>query len=134
MNYTITPSADGSFILIKVRGDINRHSAMQMNLEAHELGRQLQLRRYLVDVTESRNTDDTLDIYEFAHLDMRRTEGIDLGARVAMLVSPGDHSHDFVETTLYNAGLNGRLFTDPDKARQFLLDGKIPGEVDTDGG
>jgi hypothetical protein len=30
--------------------------------------------------------------------------------------------------------LNGRLFTDPDKARQFLLDGKIPGEVDTDGG
>jgi hypothetical protein len=119
MNCTITPSADESFIMIKVRGDINRHSAVQMNLEAHELGRRLRIRRYLVDATESRNTDNTLGTYEFAHSDMRRTEGVDLGARVAMLISAVDRSHDFVETTAINAGLNVRIFTDPDKAMQF---------------
>jgi hypothetical protein len=127
MNYTITPSADEKFIIIKVRGDINRHSAMQMNLETHELGRRLRIRRYLVDLTESRNTDTILNTYEFAYSDMRKTEGIDVGARVAMLVSPADHSHDFVETTLYNAGLNSRLFTDPEEAVRFLLDEKTPG-------
>jgi hypothetical protein len=50
---------------------------------------------------------------------MRRTEGVDLGARVAMLISAVDRSHDFVETTAINAGLNVRIFTDPDKAMQF---------------
>jgi len=131
MDYTITPSADGRFITIKVKGDINRQSAMQMNLEAHKLGRQMQIRRYLVDVTESRNTDDALDTYEFSYADMRMMEGIDKGARVATLVSPGDHSHDFVETTAVNAGLNIRIFTDPDKAKEYLLEDRTSPKEDS---
>jgi hypothetical protein len=131
MDYTITPSADGRFITIKVKGDINRQSAMQMNLEAHNLGRQMQIRRYLVDVTESRNTDDALDTYEFSYADMRMMEGIDKGARVAMLVSPRDHSHDFVETTAVNAGLNIRIFTDPGKAKEYLLEDRTSPKEDS---
>ncbi|MBW1814413.1 MAG: hypothetical protein JRJ39_12290 [Deltaproteobacteria bacterium] len=75
---------------------------MKQNLEAHTLGGKLGINRYLVDVTESRNTDSVMESYDFAYEDMKNTEGIDLYARVALLVSPGDHSHDFIETVTTN--------------------------------
>jgi hypothetical protein len=120
-HYTITPSVDGSFITIKVRGDITRQAAAQMNLEAHALGEQLKVNRYLVDVTEARNVDLANDDYQFANVDMKNMDGIDKSAFVATVVSPGDHSHDFMETVCRNAGLNVRIFTDLAEAIRFLM-------------
>jgi len=121
MNYTITPSSDGKFIVVRVRGNITRQIAMQFNVEAHALGRQLGIIRYLVDATGARNTETTIDNYEFAYSDMRNTEGIDHSARVAALVDPNDHSHDFIETVSRNAGQNVRIFRDHDQAMRFLM-------------
>jgi hypothetical protein len=126
MDYVITPSSDGMYIIIKVKGNITRQTALQMNLEAHALGRQLQIRRYYVDMTESKNADEPLEDYELAHSDMRQTEGIDKQAWVAALVSPNDHSHDFMETVSKNAGLHLKLFTDPDDAMQYLMETVLP--------
>jgi len=120
MEYTITPSVDGMCIILKVKGNITRKSALQMNLEAHALGRQLQIKRYYVDATEARNADNPLEDYDLAHSDMRQTEGIDKQALVAALISPDDHSHDFMETVSKNAGLHFKLFTDPDEAKRYL--------------
>ena len=39
MKYTIKPSKDGKYIILKVAGEINRQSAMKQNLEAHALGK-----------------------------------------------------------------------------------------------
>ncbi|MBW1985270.1 MAG: hypothetical protein JRI53_11180, partial [Deltaproteobacteria bacterium] len=75
MNYTITPSKDGKYIILKIQGEINRQSAMKQNLEAHTLGGKLGINRYLVDVTESRNTDSVMESYDFAYEDMKNTEG-----------------------------------------------------------
>ena len=61
---------------------------MQLNLETHALGMKLQIRRYLVDETEARNTDRNTENYKFAYSDMQKMEGIDREARVATLVSP----------------------------------------------
>lgn len=69
-----------------------------MKLTLWELG----INKYLVDFTETRNTDTVLDSYEFAYKDMVGIEGL---ARVATLVSPGDNSHNFIETVAINAGL-----------------------------
>jgi hypothetical protein len=126
MDYTITPSVDGMFIILKVKGNITRQTALQMNLEAHALGRKMQIRRYFVDMTESTNTDNPLDDYEFTHSDMRQTEGIDKLAWVAALVSPNDHSHDFMETVSTNAGLHLKLFRDPVEAKRFLMEAVFP--------
>jgi hypothetical protein len=126
MDYTITPSVDGMFIILKVKGNITRQTALQMNLEAHALGRKMQIRRYFVDMTESKNTDNPLEAYEFTHSDMRQTEGIDKLAWVAALVSPNDHSHDFMETVSTNAGLHLKLFTDPVEAKRFLMEAVFP--------
>ncbi len=78
------------------------------------------INRYLVDVTQAKNTDSVQDSYEFAYNDMKTAEGIDQYARVATLVSADDHSHDFIETVSRNAGLNVRIFTDPEKAKKHL--------------
>jgi hypothetical protein len=120
MDYTIAPSVDGLFITLKVKGNMTRRRVMQLNLETHALGRQLRIRRYLVDVTKARNTDSPMEVYEFAYADMQKAEGIDRAARVAILTDPMDHSHDFVETVCRNAGLIVRKFTDRNQARQFL--------------
>jgi hypothetical protein len=122
MNYTITPSVDGKYIILTVKEEINRKTAMQQNLEAHALGRKLGINRYLVDVTEARNTDSIQDSYDFAYKDMRETEDIDRLARIAVLVSPGDHSHDFIETVSRNTGLTVEIFTDLELAKLFLAD------------
>lgn len=121
MEYTITPSSDGLFIILKVKGDITRGGALKMNLEAHSLGRRLRISRYLVDATEARNVEMPSGNYQFAYSDMQNKEVIDQDAVVATVVSPDDHSHDFVETVARNAGLYMRLFTDFLEAKRFLM-------------
>ena len=121
LKYTITPSKDGKYIIHKIKGEINRKNVIQPNLEAYDLAKKLCIRRHLVDVTEAKNTDSILDSYEFAYTDMTKMDGIDKNAHFAILVSPGDDSHDFIETVLQNAGLYVKKFTDPDLAKSFLI-------------
>lgn len=121
MNYSITPSDNQKYILIKVQGEINRQISMKQNIEAHALGKKMGINRYFMDLTESRNTDSVLNNYTFAYTDMQNVEEINRFARVVALVSPDDNSHDFIETVLKNAGLNITLFTDKELALQHLL-------------
>ena len=122
LKYTITPSEDGKYIILKFKGQINRKDAIKPNFEAKALGKTLDIRQFLVDVTEAKNTDSILENYEFAYTDMTEIiKKIEKDERAAILVSPGDHSHDFIETVLMNAGLKVKMFTDPDLAKSFLI-------------
>lgn len=120
MTYELSLAPDKTHIILKVKGDITRKLAMQQNLEAHALGEKLGVNRYLVDMTESRNVDTVYSNYEFAYSDMDSTPGIDRTACVAIVVSKGDHSHDFIETVAQNSGLDVELFTDMEKAIAHL--------------
>lgn len=122
MSYTINLSDDGKYIILIVQGEINRQIAIPQNQEAHALGKQKGINRYLVDLTAARNTDPIPDQYDFAYKDMQQAEGIDHLARVALLVAPGDHSHDFIETVARNAGHDVKIFTDRTLALAHLLD------------
>jgi hypothetical protein len=121
MKYKIYVSDDENYIILKVVGEINRQIAMKINLEAHSMGRELGINKYLVDVTKAKNTDSTMDSYDFVNKDMSTSEGIDFSARVATLVSPGDSSHDFIETVAINSGLNVRIFTDLNQALSYMF-------------
>jgi len=111
MSYTIPQAEDGKYIILKVNGTINRQLALQYYLEAHALGAETGIDRYLVDLTECRNTDTVLRNYTFATQDMQNP-GINQLARMALLVNPNDHSFDFIETVLRNAGNDVTLFHD----------------------
>ena len=74
-----------------------------------------------MDLVESKNVDSILDDYEFAYHDMQNTPEIERSARVAMLVSPDDHSHDFILTASRNAGQDVTRFIDRREAIHYLL-------------
>ena len=121
MSYRVWPSDDGKYIILEVQGDIDRSAAMEFNLAAHTLGRKLGIDRILLDMTASRNVESVTSAYKFAYEDMSDPPGIDRNARVAVLVSPEDHSHDFLMTVVRNSGLNATLFHDRQAAIEHLL-------------
>ena len=121
MSYSVKPSEDGKYIILKHYGEIDRALTTQRNQEAHALGAKLGISRHLVDLTEARHVDTVMNTYEFAYEDMQFLPRINKNARVAVLVSQDDHSHDFVETVTRNAGQNVTLFRDREAAIQHLL-------------
>jgi len=120
-SYTISLSDDESYIIVKILGKQTAELAMKQNLEAHAFGDELGIGRYLVDATEAVNVDSTLENYSFAYTDMQTPTGINKAAIVALLVSPDDHSHDFIETVSRNVGLNVTIFRDRELAIHHLL-------------
>jgi len=124
MRYDIKPSPGNDYIHIEVVGEFTAQSFMTCIVESHTLGRELDIHAYLVDVRRARNVDTAFGNFKFAYTDMKNTEGIDLKARVAGLISPGDSSHNFVETVSENAGMFLKLFTDRNAAEQYLKDSR----------
>ena len=123
MSYKISLSKDGNYIELELEGNITRESSMKPNLESHALGMKLGIHRYLVDATKARNIESVTENYQFAYKDMAPHPGIDRDAIAAFVVSPEDHSHDFIETVLRNAGFSATLFRDRALAIRFLLEG-----------
>ncbi|HSP87323.1 MAG TPA: hypothetical protein VLN45_04270 [Ignavibacteriaceae bacterium] len=120
MPYKIYPSEDSSYITLQVEGDFTAKDSMERNLEAHSIAKKLGINKFFVDVTNARNTDTIINNYQFAYEDMRKESGIDKNSIVAIVVSPEDHSHDFVETVAMNSGLNVRFFRDKEKALEYI--------------
>jgi len=120
---SIAPSSDGRYIILRIVGDYTRQRAMMNNIQAHALGRELGIKRYLVDMTESRNVESVLANYEFAKKEIWNAPEIDTTAVVAIVVSPDDHSHDFIETVARNAGLQVTIFRDRARAEEHLSAG-----------
>lgn len=120
MTYDISIGPGSAYIKIIVIGNINNKAAMEINAESNEYGRKNKIYKYLMDLQNARNVEDILQNYNFAYRDMKADERIDRKAIVALVVSPDDHSHDFIETVSLNTGLNVRIFRDLQKAIDYL--------------
>jgi hypothetical protein len=114
-------SDDGQCIEIKIIGDGTSQRALEAAIEAHRLGRRLSIRRFLCDFTEFRNIGSVSDNYSAAYHGAREGPDIDDSARVAVVTSPGDRSHDFAEVVARNSGQNLKVFTDRTAAVMHLL-------------
>lgn len=121
MDYTITLSSDGQYIIIKVTGDTTRTLTLNYMADSNRMGREFGIDKYFVDATESRNVASAFENYKLAYQDIPNTPDIDRLARVVILVSPDDFSHGFVEVVFRNTGLNVTLFTDREEAVCDLL-------------
>jgi hypothetical protein len=82
----------------------------------------MNIKRFLFDVRMARNACSILENYHYAYNDPDNLHLLK-DIRSAILVSKGDQSHDFVETTLRNAGINVKIFTDESAAVKFLEEG-----------
>lgn len=121
MSYTIIPSPDGKYLILKVVVDMTRTLALEIAVQALLVGQELGINRYLLDLTESRNRESIGGSYESAYTDLALVVRRYRPPLIAMLVDPQDDSHNFNETVTRNAGLDVRLFRDRDLAVQYLL-------------
>jgi|WetSurMetagenome_2_1015567.scaffolds.fasta_scaffold97637_2 hypothetical protein len=120
MPHKIYISDDSSYVILEQSGKITRKHQLQCNIEAHKVGKEHQIKKYLVDHIHARNVESNIENYQFTYEDVRDANEIDRTAVVAILVDPNDHSHDFFETLAQNSGLNVTLFRDKAKAIEFL--------------
>ncbi len=123
MEVSITVSEDEKHIMIVGKGEIESGDPtvlMQPLIEAHELAMKLGIRNILVDVTEARNALKVIDNYNIVYKMITQEPSIDRSARIALLVAPDDHSHDFTETLARNAGFNLTLYRDRAQALESL--------------
>jgi hypothetical protein len=87
--------------------------------DAIKMLKQSNTNRLLVDVRSSPSVQSSVEQYLLATRDVNQF-GLDRNSRIAVLVKPGDRSHDFVETVFRNAGYRFRLFHDEDSALEWL--------------
>jgi hypothetical protein len=119
MSYELTIPPGAPYVLITVDEPFTRQLAIDLAVGSSRLAAFEGLRRFLYDLRCSRNIESILTNYEFVHRDMPPLD-LDRWARVALLVSPDDHSHDFVETVSVNVGHAVRLFRDEAAAIHWL--------------
>jgi len=120
VDYIIAPDGTGKYIVIKIKGPLRHQDSMQVLIEALDLGAELGIEQYLLDVTESPHAWPLGVDYTFVHETVRNEAKFNRSAKTAVLVSPEDTSHDFIIMVSSNAGLNIRLFRDRDQALAFL--------------
>lgn len=121
MGSDIAPSEDGKYIVITAIGDTTRATAAEGTRAAYELGRELGIRCFLIDVSKSRNVERVTENVRFTKEDAPEMMPPDL--RYALLVDPADHSHDFHLAFATSQGIDIRMFWDRDEAIAYLLEG-----------
>ncbi len=119
MTKEIKISDSGKYIIVRVDEDMTRTLAESLGLEAMHLGSKKNLNKFLYDLRNSRNKETLNANYIFVNQDLKRLEP-NPENKIAMLTSPNDKSHDFIETVLRNAGYNVRLFIVEEEAIDWL--------------
>lgn len=120
--YTLTISEDKKYIIMKVVGEVTSQEMYQHAVEAHQLARTLNLRTFLMDLTDAVNRQSAFENYDLVYKQFRTSDKLIRNSRMALWVDMNDRSHDFIETLAFNAGDNVKVFRDPQKAINFLLE------------
>ena len=120
MPYNLSISDDNTMIIIKVDGNVNSTMALEYSMNAYLLAKDKGILCFLIDLTNARNQQTIAENYDFMNLDLDESGFVDRRAKIAMLVSPEDHSHDFVEKIARIMGHNILLCRKMDDAITFL--------------
>ncbi len=114
-------SEDGSYIHYRSNRSSRNGAEMAGRLRALvDLGRKHQLSRALLDARGITFAAPIAVQYDFAYHQAWQA-GLARDWRLALLVTPGDRSYDFMETALINSGYQAQLFFDPERARAWLI-------------
>ena len=119
MDYDFQISQDGSYIIVRFLADITTRIGEDANKNAAEFGAEHRISLFLHDLRGVRCIEKPTNLYLSAYKTVPGL-GIDRGSKIAMLTSPDDHSHDFVETLWQNNNFIIKIFSDEDSAIKWL--------------
>jgi len=118
MDYTIQLSANRKYVETKMHNPVTEELALKSQADANELAAQHNLKRFLVDVRNISTQTGTLG--DFIVAKKLPETGLPLSSQIAILASPNDNQHDFIETTAQNRGIILRVFKEEDAAVAWL--------------
>jgi hypothetical protein len=118
MTIDVSVAPSGEYLVARVAGEINTEIALEMGRQLETLAHETGINNRLIDLRGTPNTQSVVHNYDFAYKDLE--EIVDRGTKAAVLVSPGDDSHDFIMVAVRNAGFNGRMFLDEAAAIAWL--------------
>lgn len=121
MEFDVTFSADEGFVRIKLNESITADLGRKFSEEAIAIAKRNGVSRYFADVRGVANVAEVLEQYRLAYEEMKSL-GLDSSSRIAVCVTEGDSSHDFIETVFSNAGYSFRLFVDEEDALRWLME------------
>lgn len=102
-------------------GNMNYENMVKMFSECIHAGKKNGITKYLTDNRNITFDLSTIDIYDLPKTFMK--QGLELWSRVAVIVSSKSRKNEdfsFFETVSHNMGYNVRLFTNKDKALEWL--------------
>jgi hypothetical protein len=119
MEFEVSQSEDRPYLIVTafeaLTADIQRRMMQAVAERMAEQG----IKAVLVDVSSVRNVATVHENFNFANYEANQLD-FPRHSRVAILVDPDDHSHNFIETVFQNAGYSCRIFQDEDSAIEWL--------------
>ena len=74
MDYDISLSGDGNYVIVKYKGNIKTEIALKATVESHAFAKKFGVFCILVDAVESRNLEKTIRNYEFAYGELQNVK------------------------------------------------------------
>jgi hypothetical protein len=119
MSFEVFTADGGKHIVCRVSGPVDVDVAKEFSRAIDDLNRTVCLDRFLFDVRDAHNVSEAIENYNFACRDLAEIE-LQVNARSAIVVSPGDTSHNIVEQALKRAGYRARIFDNAAAAVAWL--------------
>jgi hypothetical protein len=119
MDFKLCLATDGGHAIVTNYADVTLPSAVQRQRAMQAFSDEHKVTRFLIDTRGKRFVGGPVELYTF----IRKTllvEGYDVSWRVALVTSPDDNSHDFLETASQNAGYQVMVFKDFKNAQIWL--------------
>jgi hypothetical protein len=110
MEYTVAPSEDGEYIAIDILGDIDRAGLAEVTEAFLELSGELGIGCFLIDMRDCRNVEGALANVHYTLDDVAEIATLENDVCVAVLIDPGDRSHDFAIAFAQSQGRDIRPF------------------------
>ena len=119
MEFKISIVEDEKYLIIDVFEAITGEVETKMIQQTAKAMKDHHIKNVLADVRKVRNIANVPDKYDLAYSEAKRI-GFPEDAQVAILVSPDDRSHDFIETVFRNVGYACRIFQDKNAATEWF--------------
>jgi hypothetical protein len=121
MKYTISINEKNGYVLAQVEGDLDVEQALKLDNEVDEISRKNSCYKFLFDLRLSRNISSELDNHLYAN-EYIPSSDYQKNVRIAFVTQINDDSHDFVATSLSNAGFTVESFKDMSLAKAWLTE------------
>ena len=119
MDFELCLATDGLHAIMTNYADVTHLSAVDRQRAMQAFSDEHKVTRFLIDTRGKRFVGGPIELHNF----VRKTlpdEGYDRHWRVALVTSPDDNSHDFLETVSQNAGYHVMVFKSLERAQDWL--------------